>query len=104
VEFIETSIFTERIDRLLSTDEYRHLQELLASSPKRGDVIPGAVGLRKLRWGSKSRGKRGGIRVIYCCADNDRIYMIFAYDKARQNDLTAAQLRVLSEYVKGGVL
>ena len=30
-----------------------------------GDLIPEAGGVRKVRWGVKGRGKRGGIRVIY---------------------------------------
>jgi len=30
--------------------------------------------------------------------------MLFAYDKARQGDLTKQQLKLLSDYVKGGVL
>jgi len=37
----------------------------IATNPDAGDVVPGAGGLRKIRWGSAGRGKRGGVRVIY---------------------------------------
>ena len=104
MEFIETSIFTQRITKLLTDDEYHDLQAMLAERPKAGDVIPGAGGLRKLRWRAAGRGKRGGLRVIYYCWSEDRLYMIFAYDKTRQGDLTPEQLKALRAYVEGGVL
>jgi len=104
MEFVETSIFTKRIARLLTDEAYRDLQAVLAENPRVGDVIPGAGGLRKLRWRGASRGKRGGLRIIYYCESAHRLYMVFAYDKAKQGDLTADQLRVLGRYVKGGVV
>ena len=104
MEFIETGIFTERIVKLLTDDAYRSLQAVLAEEPKAGDVIPGAGGLRKLRWRARDRGKRGGLRVIYYCWSEHRLYMIFVYDKTQQGDLTPEQLKLLRAYVKGGVL
>jgi len=104
MEFVETSIFTQRITKLLTDDAYYDLQAVLAEHPRAGDVIPGAGGLRKLRWRAGARGKRGGLRVIYYCWSEDRLYMIFVYDKAQQGDLTPGQLKALRAYVKGGVL
>ena len=104
MEFVETSIFTQRITKLLTDDEYHDLQAVLAEHPKAGDVIPGAGGLRKLRWRAAGRGKRGGIRIIYYCWSEDRLSMVFVYDKAEQGDLTLEQLKVLRAYVKEGVL
>lgn len=104
MEFVETSIFTERIGKLLTDEAYRDLQAALAENPKAGDVIPGASGLRKLRWRATGRGKRGGLRIIYYCWSEDRLYMVFAYDKTQQGDLAPEQLKVLRAYVKGGLL
>ena len=104
MEFVETSIFTQRITKLLTDDEYYDLQAMLAEHPKAGDVIPGAGGLRKLRWRATGRGKRGGIRIIYYCWSEHRLYMIFAYDKTQQGDLTPEQTKALRGYIKGGVL
>ena len=104
MEFVETSIFTQRITKLLTDDEYYELQAMLADQPKAGDVIPGAGGLRKLRWRAKGRGKRGGLRVIYYCWSEHRLYMIFVYEKSRQGDLTPEQMKALRAHVEGGVL
>lgn len=109
MEFVETPIFTERIKDLISDDEYALLQLFLLKNPKAGPVIPKAKGLRKLRWKLPTTGKKGGLRVIYYCITDDLIYMIFPYKKSGkgksvQEDLTSEQLKVLSAYVKDGVL
>lgn len=62
---IETSIFTRQVQALLTEDEYRELQIVLVSRPNLGSVIKGSGGLRKVRWASSGKGKRGGVRVIY---------------------------------------
>lgn len=77
-------------------DEYRKLQEALVENPKSGDVIQGSGGLRKIRWKLPAKGKRGGARMIYYHLDKDnQIYMIYAYKKNEQNDLTKKQLKQL---------
>ena len=104
MEFVETSVFTRRITQLLNDDEYLELQKELAAHPRAGDVVPGTGGLRKLRWRAGGRGKRGGLRIIYYCWTAERLYMLFAYDKARQGDVTSEQMKTLQDYVRGGVL
>jgi len=105
-EFIETGVFTEAITELLEDNAYGDLQAMLTTNPEAGDLIPGGGGLRKLRWLSPERqkGKRGGIRVIYYVYSRHKLYMIYAYDKSEQEDLTRKQLKILREYVKGGLL
>ena len=105
MEIIEAPIFTKRIGDILSDDEYGELQWALIANPVAGTVIPGGHGLRKLRWATTGGGKSGGLRVIYYCLMKDeKIYLIFPYKKSEQEDLTKAQLKVLSDYVKEGVL
>jgi mRNA-degrading endonuclease RelE of RelBE toxin-antitoxin system len=95
--FIETSIFTKRIKELMSDENYSRLQTALINNPEFGDVIKGAGGLRKIRWGNEQKGKSGGIRVIYYLRlDDGRIFMLYAYAKNEQEDLTKEQLRILS--------
>ena len=98
--FIETSIFTKEIQKLLPDDEYRILQQNLMIRPSAGSLIKGSSGLRKIRWKSPGEGKRGGLRIIYYWEPPDRIYMLFPYKKAEQEDLTQAQIKVLSKLVK----
>ncbi|MBU1044938.1 MAG: type II toxin-antitoxin system RelE/ParE family toxin [Candidatus Omnitrophica bacterium] len=102
---IETPIFTKKIIDVLSDAEYSNLQWALLINPKAGRVIPGGAGLRKLRWALPVKGKRGGLRVIYYLyLEDEAIYMLFPYKKSEQDDLTKEQIKILSKYVKGGVL
>ena len=96
VVIVETKSFTARIDDLLTADEYRSLQLELVQQPAAGNVIPGAGGIRKLRWGALGRGKRGGARVIYFWhAASETILMLFVYPKNERGDLTPAQRKAL---------
>ena len=102
LEFQETHIFTREITSLLTEDEYAELQGVLIVQPEAGDVIPGTGGLRKLRWTQRRRGKgkRGGIRVIYYWYVNGSlIYMLLAYSKNQQDDLSTSEKRLLSRLV-----
>ena len=99
--FIETRLFTKYITEFLSDDEYRELQIELIGNPTLGKVIPGAKGLRKMRWAGSSRGKRGGIRVIYYYhIQGEEILLLYAYKKNEIADLTKKQIKTLSEIIK----
>lgn len=63
-EFVETPFFTRNVSRYLDDDELARLQSFLIEHPDTGQVVPGAGGVRKLRWAVAGRGKRGGLRVI----------------------------------------
>ena len=79
----------------------RSLQNFLLATPDAGDVIPGGSGLRKLRWAVKGRGKRGGARVIfYRHVPKEHIYLIYAYVKSAQTDLTQNQIKALAQLMK----
>ena len=101
MEFIETSVFTSSIRDLLKDHEYRSLQVALLLRPEQGRIIPGAGGLRKVRWGAKGRGKRGGCRVIYYWDKKQSVfYMLYAYPKGVQDDLTSSQAKALKNLVR----
>lgn len=98
---IETSIFTQQVQALLSDEDYRKLQVALILHPELGAIIPGSGGLRKTRWGIQGRGKRSGVRVIYYwMIMQDKILMLFMYAKNDQEDLTQEQLKVLRKIVE----
>ena len=99
--FTETPVFTRQIIKLLPDDEYSELQNELSANPAAGDVIRNSGGLRKVRWRSVAKGKRGGIRVIYYWyVSEDEIYMLLAYGKGEKDDLTARELKILRGIVK----
>ena len=62
MEFTENPVFTRLVNKLLSDDEYRELQEVLIYRPDLGDIIPGTGGLRKIRWsqGAEAKGEVSG--------------------------------------------
>ena len=98
---LETSIFTRRVTKLLSDDEYRELQATLVNHSDSGSVIPGGGGIRKIRWSATGHGKRGGARIIYYwAAEQDRILLLFIYAKNEKDDLTPDQLKTLKNVVE----
>ncbi len=93
--FVELPLFQKYLS--FTDDELAAIQEQILEDPRRGDLIPGGRGLRKLRAAMAGRGKRGGARVIYYVwNEHDRCYLIFAYAKNVQGDLTPAQLKTLA--------
>jgi hypothetical protein len=100
LSFIETPIFTREICEFLGDEDYRRLQKELLFRPEAGDLIQGGQGLRKLRWKRPGMGKRGGLRIIYYFDRPDKIYMVFAYPKNQQENLTLKQLKYLSAVIR----
>ena len=98
--FIETSVFTNAIKRLLPDEQYRRLQTALMLRPDAGDLIQGGGGLRKIRWSFEGKGKRGALRMIYYWEQPDTILMLFPYRKNKQEDLTPEQLKLLRGLIK----
>ena len=76
------------------------MEAAIVANPGAAPVVRGTGGLRKLRWAGSGRGKRGGIRTIYFRqAGLDAIYLLTAYAKADQEDLSPADRKVLSRLV-----
>jgi mRNA-degrading endonuclease RelE of RelBE toxin-antitoxin system len=77
----------------------------LIDHPDAGEVIPGAGGLRKLRWAAKGKGKRGGARIIYVyVATAARVYLLSCYAKNVKTDLTTdekKELRRIAAHLRG---
>jgi mRNA-degrading endonuclease RelE of RelBE toxin-antitoxin system len=99
--FIETPIFTKLVEGYLSQESYIELQYTLMFRPETGVVMPRSGGLRKMRWSSEQRGKRGGFRIIYYWdKPHDTFYMLVMYPKSVQADLTPDQVKRLRDLVR----
>src|ERR1022692_1976804 len=57
--------FLTRARWLLSEAERGEFADYIGANPESGKVIPGLKGVRKVRWGRGTTGKRGGVRIIY---------------------------------------
>lgn len=98
---IETPIFTKLLTDLMSDGEYQDLQEALVTRPDMGVLIKNSGGLRKVRWSAEGRGKSGGVRVIYYwMSADDQLYMLLAYAKNEQENLTDVQVSALRKIVE----
>lgn len=108
--FVELSWFNLRVRDFLTDEELRKLQNELMENPNLAPVMPDCGGLRKLRWNvaSRSKGKRGGCRVIYLNHPAlARIDLVAIYGKDEQDTLTPAQkreLKSLAESLKREVM
>jgi hypothetical protein len=90
-QFVEAPAFMRFRDDYLDDEGFAELQRYMASNPEAGDTVPGAGGIRKLRWKDSRRGKgrRGGLRVIYYCfLSEQEIWLLTLYDKDEAADLT----------------
>lgn len=97
----ETPVFTKIIKELMTDDLYQKFQESLVENPSAGDLIKGGGGLRKIRWNLPGQGKQGGVRIIYYWfVPDSQIFMIHAYPKNKQEELTNQQLKLLKQIVK----
>ncbi|MCX7016566.1 MAG: transcriptional regulator [Candidatus Sumerlaeota bacterium] len=96
--FIESAAFERVLGVYLDDDEYAELQLFMMEHPEAGDVVRGSGGVRKLRWRSRGKGKRGGVRVIYFVRYRpDEFWMLTLYAKARQENVPGHILRQLKE-------
>ena len=99
-EFIETPFFTKALSHYLEDDEYAKLQHYLNELPEAGAIVPGSGGVRKLRWGSEGRGKRGGLRVIYFLRSaREELWLLTIYGKNVREDIPAHLLRQIKETI-----
>lgn len=100
--FVLTSGFEKSwADLGLGDDELRVLQNLLIDDPESGDVIQGTGGARKIRIPMEGRGKSGGGRVIYVdVVVRERIYLLLAYPKNVQADLTPEQKKLVRKIIQ----
>lgn len=103
MEFIETSLFARDLPAYLADDEFRELQAFLTERPWAGVVIEGTGGVRKIRWrqASRSKGKRGGARVIYFfLASDHQILLMAVFDKNTKDDLSPRDKKALRTFLE----
>lgn len=85
---IETPTFQKQADKIWAESERLEFIDWIAANPLAGDVIPGADGARKVRWGRAGSGKRGGVRVVYFnLTEREVVILVVLYVKADQANI-----------------
>jgi hypothetical protein len=102
MEIISTNSFLKSIAKLqVTAEEVRALEAQIVANPQAGDVIKGLKGIRKIRFSHGGKGKRGGGRCIYLVLTvADQIYLLLAYGKSQQTDLSAKQRKELLAFIE----
>ena len=97
---VETPAYLHAVDEFWDCDTQNEFKNFIGLNFLRGDIIPNTGGLRKIHWKRTCSGKRGGARVIYYFYDeNHPIYLLFAYSKNVQDDLTEHEKKLLRQFV-----
>jgi hypothetical protein len=98
---VETSQFAKRAAKVWAPDETEEFITYIAAHPLAGDVIVGAEGIRKVRWQSHGRGKRGGVRVIYFFhTEAMPLFLLDLYAKNEKSNLDAHDKKALRAVVQ----
>jgi hypothetical protein len=102
MQLVRTTFFTKAIAKLNVTDvELADLETEIATNPQAGDVIQGLKGVRKIRFAMAGKGKRGGGRCIYLVLSiEDTIYLLLAYGKSKQTDLSQKQRKDILAFIE----
>ena len=100
--FIEVPLFTKRWKEIgLNDDDLLVLQIMLLKDPASGPVMEGTGGIRKVRFPIDNRGKSGSVRVCYTDFEEFEVtYLITAFAKNEQENLSASEKAVLKKLVK----
>ena len=100
--FIEVPLFTKHWKEIgLNDEELQALQIMLLKDPESGPIMEGTGGIRKVRFPLENRGKSRSVRVCYAdFTEYEAIYLITAFEKKDQENLTTEEKNVLKKLVK----
>ena len=92
----------KRLRKLGASDvDIDTMERAIAANPEAGDVIAGSGGLRKVRFGYGGKGKSGGGRTIYYAVFADEtVYLLTAFAKVDQADISVQDRRILTALAK----
>ena len=98
---VPTKTYAKAAGKLFNAAERAATENEIAANPFAWPVIRGTGGIRKARAAAGGKGKSGGVRVIYFyLASPETIYLLTAYPKTRQEDLSADDRKAWAKYVR----
>jgi hypothetical protein len=100
ITVVETRQFQQRAATRMSDEERQAFITYIATDPEAGVIVPSTGGVRKVRWGVNSRGKRGGLRVMYYYHDDQMpIFLLTVFAKNEQDDISESEKRVMRQAI-----
>ncbi len=99
---VETPEFTKQASLIVDEGIVKEFIDFVAHEPKKGEVIQGTSGIRKVRWQTtKSSGKSGGMRVIYYYHSQEiPIFLLTAYAKNKKANISSRDKVLLKKLIK----
>ena len=80
-------------------DDLEKFKKELLENPEMGDNLSGNARKVRMAIASKSKGKRGGARVITCNVliniENTDIYLLTVYDKGERESISGKEIKIL---------
>jgi hypothetical protein len=100
---IETGSYLSQAAKLgLSPEERDEIVDWFAGVPDVGDVMKGTGGARKARIAGRSKGKRGGYRVItFYAAEDVPVFLLDIYSKGDKDNLSDAECKAIKQHLDG---
>jgi hypothetical protein len=100
ITVVETREFQRRAATRMSEEERQNFITFIAEHPEDGAIMVGTGGVRKSRWGVGSRGKSGGVRVIYYYHSLDMpIFLLTVFAKNERENLSQREKNSLKQLV-----
>ncbi len=100
ITLVELPEFIRNSKKLLSQKEKDNLFFHLSINPKAGNILQGTNGVRKLRWARNSKGKSGGVRVIYFYFDEQTpLFLLTIFGKGKKANLSKNERNELAKLV-----
>lgn len=101
ITIVETASFVADAKMCMNDEERTEAIDMIAADPECGDLIPGGGGIRKVRFAVGSKGKSGGVRIIYYF-HSERIptFLLAVFAKKDRANLTRAETNLLGNAAK----
>jgi hypothetical protein len=81
-------------------EELAELVRQLSADPEQGTPLGAHCFKIRMAIASKGKGKAGGARVITCfLVTENTVYLLYIYDKSKQNTVTNKELTELLQYI-----
>ena len=102
VEIVRTQSFERSVKALgVSDAELQALENEIVANPAVDAVIKGLKGVRKIRFALGGKGKSGGGRAVYLAIRvRDAAYLLLAYTKNSQSDLSNAHRKAVLDLLE----
>lgn len=101
ITVVETGAFIKAAGGFMSDEERGAFIEYISQNPESGVMIPGTLGVRKVRWGIGDKGKSGGARIIYYYHNPlIPVFLLTAYAKNQKTNLSETEKKLIRTMVR----